>query len=918
MWVGIILAIIFGVLALNMNHDGWALFAAILGFFIGILLNLINRIKVLEARLNAISNAEVTTPITKLDTEKPVGESTEIISSSQEVAVEIETPPTYITEQVARPIPSPPIQNYSNEPTPSYPPDVFDSIAGYITRFFTDGNVFAKVGLIVLFFGIGFLVKYAAERHYFPVEIRFVFAAIIGLVLLVLGWRMRQQKTTFALLLQGGGVGVLYVTIFAAAKLFTLVPLALALFVMIALVVFSAMLAILQNAKYLAMFAAAGGFLAPVLTSTGGGSHIMLFSYYALINLGIISIAWYRSWRELNLLGFIFTFVIGLSWGYKYYQPEYFVSVEPFLILFFVMFVLIAVLFATRQSPQLKGYVDATLVFGVPIVAFGLQAQLIKNIEYGIALSALGLSAVYVSLAIALWKRHAAGLRLLTEAFLALGVIFGTLTIPLALDGHWTSAAWALEGAALIWVGIRQQRLLARLFGILLQIAAGIAFMTTLVEFLPVIHLLPRSTQEIPIVNSTFLGSVLISLAGLFSSYILYKNRNTLREFEEVSHIFMLVWGLVWWFSAGYREIHYQLIAYHGSYYLANSVLLFISLSVLLMLVIEKIKNWETLRYPVQGLIGVMIYTILILTTQRHEPLLDMVGMVAWPMSFIVQYLALYLYRQSGQSLVLKWLHGLTAWLLLYLVCHESAWAVRQVVQGASWQDAMWLIIPVLTLIGFSRWGKKVRWPFHAHYNWYLQWVFTPVVLLVWLLAMSFALLAVGDPWPLSMYIPLLNPTELVVCFAIMGMLFWSMELQHLLQKINNKYDQYLRYVPHALAILGFALINGIVARSIHFWLDVPFHLSALSHSVEFQSVLSVVWTLMSLLLTVIATRQARRGLWFVGSGLLVGVVIKLFLFDLANSGTLARIVSFISVGILLLLINHFSPIPPKNAEGKT
>jgi uncharacterized membrane protein len=64
------------------------------------------------------------------------------------------------------------------------------------------------------------------------------------------------------------------------------------------------------------------------------------------------------------------------------------------------------------------------------------------------------------------------GQRLLVEAFLALGMVFTTLAIPLAFDGRWTSAAWALEGAAIVWVGVRQQRLLARLFGILLQLLA--------------------------------------------------------------------------------------------------------------------------------------------------------------------------------------------------------------------------------------------------------------------------------------------------------------------------------------------------------------------------------------------------------------------------------------------------------------
>ena len=154
--------------------------------------------------------------------------------------------------------------------------DIFDRFAARIQGFFSGGNLLAYVGIIVTFFGIGFLVKLAAERDMFPLELRFAFAALIGIILLVLGWRLRNSRTVFGLILQGGGVGTLYITVFAAAKVFQLVPLGFALIVMIALVAFSAILAVLQNAKSLAIFGAVGGFLAPILTSTGGGNHVAL------------------------------------------------------------------------------------------------------------------------------------------------------------------------------------------------------------------------------------------------------------------------------------------------------------------------------------------------------------------------------------------------------------------------------------------------------------------------------------------------------------------------------------------------------------------------------------------------------------------------------------------------------------------
>src|SRR5262245_60780381 len=134
-------------------------------------------------------------------------------------------------------------------------------------------------------------------------------------------------------MLQGGGVGILYLTVFAALRLYQMVPPGLAFVLLAGMAAFSAVLAVVQDSRALAITGVAGGFLAPILASTGGGSHVALFSFYALLNLGILLIAWFKAWRSLNLLGFAFTFFIGLIWGARFYRSEFFASTEPFLIL---------------------------------------------------------------------------------------------------------------------------------------------------------------------------------------------------------------------------------------------------------------------------------------------------------------------------------------------------------------------------------------------------------------------------------------------------------------------------------------------------------------------------------------------------------------------------------------------------------
>ena len=175
-------------------------------------------------------------------------------------------------------------------------------------------------------------------------------------------------------LLQGGGIAGLYLTVFAATRLYQLLPPGLAFGLLAVIALAAAVLAVAQNALPLAVIGTAGGFLAPILVSTGSGNYVALFTYYALLNLGVFAVAWFKTWRVLNVLGFLFTFTITGLWRANSYQSDDLVTADGFLILFFLMYVAVSILNCVRQPPNLKGYVSGSLVFGLPVVAFTLHA----------------------------------------------------------------------------------------------------------------------------------------------------------------------------------------------------------------------------------------------------------------------------------------------------------------------------------------------------------------------------------------------------------------------------------------------------------------------------------------------------------------------------------------------------------------
>src|SRR5688572_18290440 len=504
-------ALVGGVLGAMAFGGGGAVFGALFGGVVGgsigfgSAMNMKGRIEQLEGKVAALEAAMAGGP-------KPVVSQPARPPESQPGPVrQPEVIRVPLPEPQPEPVREPEPLHIREQPEPQPAaapagPDFWERLVG--------GNVVAKVGILVLFVGVSFLVKYFYERIHVPIELRLTAVALGALVVLAFGWRLRESRPGYALILQGGGIAVLYLVIFSAYRLFNVLPGPLAFVLLVGVAASSAALAVAQNSLTLAVIAVSGGFLAPILASTGRGSHVMLFSYYAVLNAGIFAIAWVKAWRVLNILGFAFTFGIGTLWGANNYRPELLSSTEPFLLLFFAMYLVIPILFARQRAVELKDYVDGTLVFGTPVVAFGLQAAAVRHIEYAAAYSALFVAVVYLALALALFRRMSQGLRLLVESYIALGVAFATLAIPLAFEGRLASAAWALEGAAVVWIGVRQGRLLARAFGYLLQLAAGIAFLTDVAE----------GYGPTPVLNSFAMGCLFLAAAAFFCSVYLERN----------------------------------------------------------------------------------------------------------------------------------------------------------------------------------------------------------------------------------------------------------------------------------------------------------------------------------------------------------------------------------------------------------
>jgi len=224
-----------------------------------------------------------------------------------------------------------------------------------------------------------------------------------------------------------------------------------------------------------------------------------------------------------------------------------------------------------------------------------------------------------------------------------------------------------------------------------------------------------------------------------------------------------------------------------------------------------------------------------------------------------------------------------------------------------AWRWLGWAILPSLYLV-LAAAPRSWPWPVSAYPREYRVLAALPlaVLMLGWFwLANTFS---DGTAKPLP-YVPLLNPLDLGLLFALLGVYLWS-------RSVAPQRGPRVELIAQGVAGISlFAFFTALVMRTAHHWGGVPFHLDALLESMLVQAGLSIVWTLIALGLMIGGHLRHRREVWLIGAALIAVVVAKLFFVELSNRGGLARIVSFIGVGGLLLVVGYFAPLPPKRAE---
>lgn len=395
---------------------------------------------------------------------------------------------------------------------------------------FIGENLINKIGIIITVIGVAIGAKYSMENELISPLTRIVLGYLAGVGLLGFGIKLKKKYTNYSAVLVSGAIAILYFITFSAYSFYGLFPQLVAFALMVVFTIFAVIAALNYNQQIIAHIGLVGAYAVPFLLSNGSGNVAILFSYIAIINIGILIISFTKYWKSIFYSSFSFTWLIYLSWyGLKYELVEHFHIALWFAVLFFVIFYATFLAFKLLKKEKFNEF-DIVMILANSFIFYGVGYSIFAAYPSGISfLGAFTLINAIIHFAVStfLYKLKLADKNLF---YLILGLVltFITIAIPVQLDGNWVTMIWSAEALLLFWIGRTKN---VPIYEKLSFPLIGLAFFS-LVHDWDAYNINYYSQKElIPIFNSAFLTTFLfitsIGLINLIDKKHKLTNENT-------------------------------------------------------------------------------------------------------------------------------------------------------------------------------------------------------------------------------------------------------------------------------------------------------------------------------------------------------------------------------------------------------
>lgn len=449
--------------------------------------------------------------ITRLEKRITQNNSVPLEQATSPVQAQVQTSP--VTASVAEPalIPVAPV---------SVTPRA-ESAESHTSEAVSSGRILAVLGIITVFIGMAFFLKYAFDNNWISPVGRVMLGVTAGIVLLGVGQALRNKYLEYSDFLMGGGLAVLYLSVASAHFFYNLISPFTAWFFMAIITAIGLIISLVNGTRAIAMVSVIGGFFVPFMAYSGENNMLALFGYLSILNIGVLGLSFTKNWKELSFVAFMGTVMNFVVWYASFYDTSLMGEALSFCFMTFVIF-LVSTLIRSVHQKVISDESDYALLGGNALFLAVFGYFILDN---G-ASDWLGAASAFVAaiyLLTALWINSVNKEdRVLNLILPGLAVTFFSIAIPLQFDGSWVATGWLVESLALYviacFIGNRG-----------FQVMGATMYGLGIFSFFVTAHYLRYNEMFTPIFNNDF-GILVLAICIAYVIAYLYKRYGTVSD----------------------------------------------------------------------------------------------------------------------------------------------------------------------------------------------------------------------------------------------------------------------------------------------------------------------------------------------------------------------------------------------------
>ena len=392
---------------------------------------------------------------------------------------------------------------------------------------FLKQNALTIIGIFTLVLGIGYFVKYAIDKNWIGETSRAGIGFITGIVIIAIGYFLRKNYSVFSSIITGGGIAALYFTTTIAFREYHIFSQNFAFLITCAITLVSIVLSYYYKSEILIIFSLFGGFLAPLMISTGQSNYIFLFTYLSVLNIGMLVVAYLKHWKSIGWISFIFTSIYLFFWTTEHPQL---VSIPFFIVTYFVFYAFALQNYIKKNTLEqldilMLVLINFSAVSGLVFIFNELKMFPVSvfPIVFGI-INAVG------------WFREyqKKNFEISYSIFTSITISLITLAFALELKTHLITSVWAIEASLLLYIWKKTNHRIFKVFFYILFPMVILSQMITWARYFD-------SDSLNIIFNPVFITSFVVIGSCFMNLFLLKKDseeeKSTLEFFENVFKI---------------------------------------------------------------------------------------------------------------------------------------------------------------------------------------------------------------------------------------------------------------------------------------------------------------------------------------------------------------------------------------------